>query len=196
MTSLRDRERIQLETAAEWREWLQANHARPDGVWVVSWKASSGRRRLSYDETIEEALCFGWVDGQSSPLDAERSMLWFAPRRRGSPWARTNKERVERLEREGRMTEAGRAVIERARADGTWAVLDGSDALIVPDDLAAAFDRYPNSRGIWDAFPPSVRRGHLGWIALAKRPETRAGRVDRIAEAASRGQRANWPERD
>ncbi len=196
MRNLRERERVHFETAAEWRVWLVANHARADGVWLVFWKPATGRPRVTYEEAINDALCFGWVDSQSSPIDAERSMLWFAPRRKGSAWARTNKARVERLERDGYMTDAGRRVIERAKADGTWAMFDSVDDMIVPDDLSVAFDALAGSREKWESFPPSVRRLHLGWIVQAKRPETRARRVAVIAESASRGERALQPRGD
>ena len=169
-----DAERFHAESASEWRAWLASHPDRVDGVWLVFWKPATGRPRVTYEDAIQEALCFGWVDGQSSPLDEERSMLWFAPRRKGSTWARTNKARVEGLERDGRMTDAGRRVIERAKADGTWSVLESADDLLVPDDLAAAFAERPGSREQWEAFPPSTRKSHLGWIALAKAPATRA----------------------
>ena len=195
MAAQRDAGRFHVESAGEWRAWLAAHPDRTEGVWLVSWRASSGRPHVTYEEAIEEALCFGWVDGQASQIDEERSMLWFAPRRKGSTWARTNKDRVARLERDGRMTDAGRKVIERATADGTWTILDSVDQMLVPEDLAASFAAWPGSREKWEAFPPSVRRLHLGWIVLAKAPETRARRIAQVAEKASRGERANEPRR-
>jgi uncharacterized protein YdeI (YjbR/CyaY-like superfamily) len=82
-------------TRAEWRQWLEENQERPEGVWLISYKKATGKPAITYDEAVEEALCFGWVDSKGTKLDEERSMLWFAPRRHGSNWARSNKERVE-----------------------------------------------------------------------------------------------------
>jgi uncharacterized protein YdeI (YjbR/CyaY-like superfamily) len=160
-------------------------------VWLVTWKPHTGRPRVTYEEAVEEALCFGWVDSRAGTLDDERHSQWFAPRKQGSNWARSNKIRVERLERDGLMTDAGRAAIEAAKADGSWSRLDDVENLIVPDDLGAAFDEHPRAREHWDAFPRSARRAILEWIVNAKRDETRRKRLRETAESAARGKRAN-----
>ena len=185
-----DREQVHVETVAAWRRWLAANHARADGVWLVSWKPATGRPRVAYEAAVEEALAFGWIDSKGRSLDDERTMQWFSPRRPGSGWAGTNKERILRLERDGRMTAAGRAVIDQAKADGSWTLLDAVEALIVPSDLGVAFAASPGAAAHWEAFPRSARRLMLEWVAQAKRPETRAKRIAEIAEAAARGERA------
>lgn len=175
-----DAELVHPETAAEWREWLLQHHDDSTGVWLVSWRSVTGRPAMSYEEAVVEALAFGWIDSQAKTLDEERSAMWYSPRRPGSPWSGSNKLRVARLEAEGRLTDAGRRQVEIAKSDGTWTILDGPEALIVPDDLAAAL----NERGLrdaWDALTPSVRRAALTKLALAKRPETRARHVERIA---------------
>jgi uncharacterized protein YdeI (YjbR/CyaY-like superfamily) len=176
---------------ADWRAWLEVNHTRAEGVWLIYYKPASGKSTFSYEETVEEALCYGWIDGQTKTLDPERTMQWFAPRRPGSVWAKSNKERVERLIAGGRMTPAGLAKIEAAKADGSWALLDSVDRLEVPDDLAAAFDNYPDARAHFDAFPRSTKHMILGWIATAKRPETRAKRIAETARLAQENVRAN-----
>ncbi len=186
-----DAEQVHPETLADWRAWLDANHARPDGVWLVSWKPATGRPFVPYEQVVEEALCYGWIDSSGRTLDEERSALWMAPRKRGSGWARSNKERIVRLEAEGRMTDAGRALIEAAKADGSWTLLDSVEAGEVPDDLARAFEAYPGSRATWDGFPKSVRRMHLEWLVQAKTDATRAKRRTEIVEKAARGERAN-----
>jgi uncharacterized protein YdeI (YjbR/CyaY-like superfamily) len=155
----------------------------------VFWRKGSGRTGLTYDEAVEEALCFGWIDGRAGKLDDRRTMIWFSPRKRGSGWARTNKVRVERLLAEGLMAAPGLALIEEARRDGSWTRLDAVEDLAVPDDLAAAFAGQPGSRERWDGFPRSVRRAALEWIVQAKRPETRARRVTETARMAARGER-------
>ncbi len=178
-------------TLADWRAWLADNHTRPNGVWLITYRPATGKETFNYEQAVEEALCFGWIDGQANKLDDERTMLWFAPRRPGSGWARTNKARVERLIADGRMTPAGLTKIEAAQADGSWTLLDSVERLEVPDDLAAEFDKYPDARAHFDAFPPSARRMALAWIAMAKRPETRAKRVSETARLAQENVRVN-----
>lgn len=186
-----DAPRVHAETVEEWRDWLLAHHARTAGAWLVSWRSATGRPSVRYELAVEEALCVGWIDSSGRTLDDERSMLWFTRRKSGSGWARTNKERILRLEADGRMTDAGRALIDAAKADGSWTLLDDVENLIVPDDLAAAFERYPGSRAQFDAFPPSARRAILEWIVQAKREPTRAARLEESARLASEGKRAN-----
>ena len=182
---------VHAETVDEWRDWLLAHHATETGAWLVSWKSPTGRPSVRYELAVEEALCVGWIDSSGRTIDDERHALWFTRRKAGSGWARTNKERILRLEAEGRMTDAGRALIDAAKADGSWTLLDDVENLIVPDDLAAAFARYPGSRAYFDAFPPSARRALLEWIVQAKRETTRAARLDETARLASQNIRAN-----
>jgi uncharacterized protein YdeI (YjbR/CyaY-like superfamily) len=174
---------------AGWRAWLMANHATSDGVHLVSWRRGTGRTSVPYEEAVEEALCVGWIDSVGRRLDEERAIQRYSPRRPGSGWARSNKERIARLTAAGLMLPAGLAAVEAAKRDGTWTMLDDVEALIVPDDLATALAAVPAARANWDAFPPSARRMLLAWIVEARRPETRARRVAEIAEGASRGER-------
>ncbi len=117
MPALRDAPLVHADDRAAWRSWLEAHHATSHGCWLVTWRARSGRPRLPYEEAVEEALCFGWVDGAGGSFDEDRGKLYFAPRKPRSGWAASNKARVARLIAEGRMTPAGLAAIERARAD-------------------------------------------------------------------------------
>jgi len=190
----RDREKVHAETIPAWRQWLADNHQAADGAWLVSWKTWTGKSRISYEESVVEALAVGWVDGLHVTVDEHRSMLWFAPRKPTSAWSRPNKERIARLEHEGRLLPAGRLAVEVSQANGAWSLLDDSDNLLVPDDLALAFAQYPGAQEHWDGFPPSTQRAILGWIAHAKTTPTREKRIDETAERASRGERANqWP---
>ena len=187
---------VTFETRDEWRAWLEANHATASGVWHVSWRPASGRPRVPYEEAVEEALCFGWIDSKGGNLDEQRARQYYAPRNPKSGWARSNKERVERLIAEGRMAAAGLAAIERARENGAWTLLDDVENLVVPDDLAAAFAANPPAADHFAAFPRSVRRAMLEWIVQARKPETRAARIDRTATLAARNERANERPRD
>jgi uncharacterized protein YdeI (YjbR/CyaY-like superfamily) len=189
MSALDDAPLVPCETRAEWRAWLEANHATTTGAWLVTWRKGAGRPILDYEAAIEEALCFGWVDSTAGRVDEHRGKLYFAPRRPRSGWARTNKARVERLIAAGLMAPAGLAAIERARANGAWELLDDVENLVVPDDLRAALDAEPLAAANWAAYPPSTRRAFLEWIRQARRPETRAARIERTAELVARNER-------
>jgi uncharacterized protein YdeI (YjbR/CyaY-like superfamily) len=183
-----DESRVAPDSRAAWREWLAAHHSDSTGVWLVSWKRRTGRPTVAYEEAVEEALCFGWIDGRLRPLDDDRSMQWFSPRRPKSTWARSNKERVARLEAAGLMAAAGLEVVERARANGSWNSLDEIDALVMPADLAAALEARPGAREHFDSATASARRMALAWVTQVKRPETRAAHVARVADVAARGE--------
>lgn len=184
-------ESVHPQSRAEWRAWLRANHSRADGLWVISWRKGSGHEPLSYEDIVEEAVCFGWIDSKKRRLDDRRTMLWVAPRKTGSGWSRSNKHRIRRLEDAGLMAAPGRQVIEAAKADGSWSLLDDVENLIVPEDLARAFAANPPAASEWEAFPPSAKRGILEWIVRAKRPETRTRRIDETARLAAIGERAH-----
>jgi uncharacterized protein YdeI (YjbR/CyaY-like superfamily) len=190
MSALDDAPLVQPEDRAAWRAWLEANHATERSVWLVTWRTRSGRKGLEYEAAIEEALCFGWVDGTAGTVDEDRGKLYFAQRKPRSVWAATNKARVERLIASGRMQPAGLAAIDRAKADGSWSVLDGPERLEVPVDLRDALAARPPAAEQFAAFPPSARKLMLSWVATAVRPETRASRIEQIAVKAARGERA------
>lgn len=192
-----DAEQVLLESRTAWRQWLRKNHKQQTGIWLVTWRPQSGKPTLPYEAIVEEALCFGWIDSKARSLDAERTALWMAPRRPRSGWSRTNKDRIERLEAAGKMAAAGRAVIDAAKASGTWSLLDDVENLVVPPDLRKELRAHPPAEKEWEKFPPSIKRSILQWIVQAKRPETRARRVSETAELAARGERANqWQPKD
>jgi uncharacterized protein YdeI (YjbR/CyaY-like superfamily) len=178
-------------TRADWRAWLADNHQRDEGVWFVRFKKSSGKASFELHEAIEEAICFGWIDSLPRKLDEEQTMLYFAPRKKGSNWSALNKTRAEKMIEAGLMTPAGMEKIEDAKADGSWSALDAVEALVIPPDLAEAFNDYPSARENFEDFPRSVKRGILEWILNAKRPETRQKRVDETARLAAENIRAN-----
>ena len=180
------------ETREAWRAWLKRHHEDADGAWLARWTKASGRTPLDYDAIVEEALCFGWIDGLTHSLGDGRQAHLMTPRRKGSIWSRSNKDRVARLVADGRMTDAGLAAIESAKADGSWSMADAAEALIEPDELAAALDANPPARRQWDAFPKSPRRALIWWVMSAKRPETRDRRVTEIVDQAAQGRRANY----
>jgi uncharacterized protein YdeI (YjbR/CyaY-like superfamily) len=177
------------ETRAAWRAWLAANHASLRGVWLASWKRRTGRPAVPYEEAVEEALCFGWIDSTRASLDDERSLQLMTPRRPRSSWTRLNRERVARLEAEGRLTDAGRRAVEVAQRNGFWLLYDTVEDLVEPDDLAAALDAVPQARAHWDGFPPSARKPLLWQVVSAAKPDTRARRIASIVDSARQGRR-------
>ncbi len=183
---------VHPESREAWRTWLAAHHATVDGVWLARWTKASGKASLDYDAIVEEALCVGWIDGLVHSLGDGRQAHLLTPRRPGSGWSRSNKDRVERLIAEGHMAEAGMAAILAAQADGSWSMQDAAEALIEPGELAAALDANPEARRHWDAFPRSPRRALIWWVMSAKRPDTLARRVALIVEEAAHGRRANF----
>ncbi len=188
MTAFDDAPEVEPASRRAWRDWLEANHATATSAWLIHRRAG-GEGSVSYEEAVEEALCFGWIDSKGGRVDEHRTRLYFAPRKPRSGWADSNKARIERLAAAGLMRPAGLAVIERAKADGSWSVLDGAMRGEAPDDLVAALGSRPPARTHWDAFPPSAKRSIIGWIATARRPETRAKRVEEAATKAQRNER-------
>lgn len=184
-----DAEQLEPATVGEWAAWLAEHHDRGVGVWLVS-RRRAADRAFSYEDSVIEALRWGWVDSTQKPVDEDRSRMWFAPRRPGSIWTRPNKARVARLAAEGRLEAPGRAAVDAAKAGGSWTLMDAVDDRVVPDDLAAALEARPGSRAQWDGFSASAQKQMLAWVVMAKRPATRAQRVAAIAEAAARGEKA------
>lgn len=168
------------ESRAAWRKWLAAHPDRPQGLWVAYRKKTSDLEGPVYDDLVEEALCFGWIDSRVQRLDDYRVLQWFSPRRPGGLWSALNKERVEALTRQGLMTETGQRVIDAAIADGSWSQLDDVDGLVVPDDLAAALAATPMAAEAFASLPDSVKKQHLWWIKSAKRETTRTARIDAL----------------
>jgi uncharacterized protein YdeI (YjbR/CyaY-like superfamily) len=180
------------------RAWLSVNHDSHGSIWLVYDKKAKGTteptvRALSYDDIVEEALCFGWIDSVSGRVDDRRAKLYFSPRKPGSVWSALNKKRVAALSTAGLLQPAGIAKIEAAKADGSWTILDAAESLRVPRDLAAAFAKNARARKNYDAFPPGVQKNILTWITTAKRPETRVMRVAETVRLAAKNVRANNP---
>ena len=161
-----------------WRAWLEEHHGASDHVWLTLCKKHVSEPCVTYEEAVEEALCFGWIDGRLQRIDDRLHRLRFSPRRPASGWAASNKARVERLVAEGRMTAAGLAVVDAAKANGSWERHDELRLDQTPDDLAAALAADREALARWRALAPSHRRQYVYWITEAKRPETRERRID------------------
>ena len=181
--------RIAFATAAEWEEWLDANHD-SDGVWVEIAKKGTGIESVRYPEVLESALCFGWIDGRREPLDDRRFLQRFTPRRPRSKWSRINREKVERLMADGRMRPAGHAEVERAKADGRWeAAYEGQRNSRVPDDLQRELDALPEAMAFFDGLNSQNRYAILYRLQDAKRPETRERRLRKFVAMLEAGEK-------
>ena len=188
MGALDEGERVRAADADTWRSWLDENHARTSGVWLLSVRGNSAIG-VGYEDAVRQALCFGWIDGPVRTFDDETVGQWFSPRRASSGWAATNKARLAELESAGLLAPAGIRAVEVAKANGSWEMLDGPEAGIEPAEFAAALDAVPAARAAWDAFPKSVKKLGLTLIATAKRPETRSSRIAKIVADAAEGKR-------
>jgi uncharacterized protein YdeI (YjbR/CyaY-like superfamily) len=167
-----------------WREWLEANHESKQAVWLIYYKKKSNLPTVLYSDAVDEALCFGWIDSKAKPIDEEKYMQFFTKRKPKSIWSKINKEKIERLTKEGLMTQAGFEIIEIAKQNGSWNILDESEALIVPEDLDNAFQKSPNAKDYFSSLSRSDKRNILQWLVLAKRQETREKRITEIIELA------------
>jgi len=185
-----EHQQVEVTSRQELRAWLTANHGQAESIWLVTYKKPSPFH-LPYGDIVDEVLCFGWIDSQPRLLDEARSMLRLSPRKPKSGWSKVNKDRIERLIANGLMAEPGLARIEQAKASGTWTLIDAAHADTIPADLADAFARHPGAEQNFMGFPPSTRRATLEWITLARRPETRAARIEQTASLAAKGERAN-----
>jgi uncharacterized protein YdeI (YjbR/CyaY-like superfamily) len=180
-------------TPAGWRAWLASHHRSETEVWLIIHHTGSGTQSVRYHEAIEHALCFGWIDSQARKRDATSSELRFTPRTPRGTWSRVNRERAARMIELGLMTEHGQALIELAKANGTWQVLPDADSLAIPDDLRESLEENKAADEHFQNFPPSSKRLILEWVAKAKRPATRRRRIERTVGLAAAGIRANHP---
>lgn len=176
---------------AAWRAWLAENHATETRVWLIIYRKQSGTPSVYYDDAVNEALCFGWIDSKPNKRDGESYYQFFSRRNPKSKWSGVNKRKVEELSAQGLMTEAGWAVIELAKQNGGWTALDEVESLVIPEDLQAQFDASPGSQANFEAFSKSAKRGILDWISSAKQAETRAKRILETVTLAARGEKAN-----
>lgn len=178
-------ESFYAKTRQEWREWLEKNHLTSDGLWLIYYKKDTGIPSVSYDEAVEEALCFGWIDSKVNALDNERYKQVFSPRKYKSVWSKLNKQRVEKLIGQGLMTSAGLAKIAAAKQDGSWHTLDAIEALIIPADLKQALETNETANRYFEGFSNSSKKNILFWIESAKRPQTRLNRIAQAVSAAA-----------
>ncbi|MGV8979138.1 MAG: YdeI/OmpD-associated family protein [Cellulomonas sp.] len=175
--------------AETWRAWLLEHHATSPGVWLVLHKKGGATTTLTYELALQEALCFGWIDGQARSRDAGSALRRMTPRRPRSVWSARNVEHVARLEQAGLMHDAGRAQVRAAQADGRWdRAYSGAADAVVPPDLAAALSADPTAQVWFDALTSANRYAVLYRVQAAIRPETRARRISELVGGLARGE--------
>lgn len=174
-----------------WRKWLEKNHVKERSVFLIIYRKQCDVPSVYYSEAVDEALCFGWIDSVPKKRDAISYYVLFSKRNPKSNWSRVNKLKVERLLKEGKMTEAGQKMIDLAKASGTWTALDHVSDLIVPQDLQSLLNKNKKAVKYFEAFSPSAKRGILEWVYSAKRPETRKNRIKEIVRLAAQNIKAN-----
>lgn len=175
---------------ADFERWLRKNHAQASCIWVKYAKKKSGIPSIDWNEAVDVALCYGWIDGQAKSVDETYALQRFTPRGPRSKWSKLNRERVERLIKAGRMQPAGLAEVERAKADGRWdAAYDSPSNAKVPDDLAQALAKSAKAKKFFESLSASNRYSILYRLQEAKKPETRARRLAQFLEMLKRGEK-------
>ena len=172
-----------------WRAWLEKNHGKASEIWLIYYKKHTGKPGVIYEEALDEALCFGWIDGLTKRIDEEKYAQRFSPRKKKSEWSEQNKARVQRLIKEKRMTPAGLEKFESSRESKKGWRDELAGNFQMPPDIEKAFGETPNSRENFDRFPPGYRRLCIGWIITAKKPETREKRIRELVELSSQKKR-------
>lgn len=178
---------LSFATQQEWEAWLDAHHADAPGLWLKIAKKGAGTRTISYATALESALCYGWIDGQKAALDDQHWLQKFTPRRPKSIWSKVNREKAEALIAAGRMRAAGLRQVELAKADGRWeAAYDGQSTMTVPEDFRRALDQHAEAREFFAGLNSANRYAILFRIHAAKKPATRAARIEQFIEMLSR----------
>ena len=169
----------------DWRKWLELNHKKKDAVWLIFYKKKSPNHNLNWSESVDEALCFGWIDSVKRTIDTEKYQQYFSKRKAKSNWSKINKDKVKILIEQGLMKEEGYKSIEIAKKNDSWTILDEVEALVIPEDLKGEFENYKGSMEYFDSLSKSAKKILLYWVISAKRKETRQNRILEIAENAS-----------
>lgn len=174
------KEQHYFKNPADWRKWLHENHAKSTGICLIFYKVNSKIESMRWEEAVQVALCYGWIDSTSKKIDEEKRKQLFTPRKNKSVWSKVNKNYIETLLKQNLIHESGLAKIEIAKKNGSWNSLDDVESLIIPEDLKIAFDKNPDALDNYNNFSPSYRKSYLYWLNQAKRLETRNDRINLI----------------
>ena len=181
---------LYAENRDEWRDWLCRHHNSQDGVWLIFYKKQTSRPTIPYEDAVEEALCFGWIDSIIKKIDAKKYARKFTPRKDNSRWSELNKKRANKMIKKGKMTDEGLAKINKAKKTGIW---DKDPrpriSLDVPPEFAKAFAKNKKAKANFDKLASSYRRRYIGWIVMAKRQETKQKRIKESIALLEKGER-------
>ena len=187
---MEEKELLYFKNAQEWREWLHDNHHSSKGVHLVFYKVTSVNESMRWEEAVQVAICYGWIDSTVKRLDDERRRQMFTPRKDKSVWSKLNKTYIEKLLKENLIHESGLKKIEIAKKNGSWNSLDAVEDLIIPDDLQLAFEQNEIAFENYKNFSPSYRKSYLYWLNQAKRAETRNSRIAQIIHFCSQNKKS------
>lgn len=169
----------------DWHKWLENHHESKQSIWVIFYRTSSDTPSLSWSDAVDEALCYGWIDSTKKTIDKESYMQYFSRRKPNSTWSKINKDKIVELTKQKRMYQAGIDIIEKAKQNGSWTILDSVEKLIVPEDLKKEFKTNPIANKFYLSLSKSKRKEILAWVAMAKRAETKVKRIKEIVERAN-----------
>lgn len=177
---MKDQELLYFKNAEEWRQWLHQNHSSSKGVHLIFFKVTSANESMRWEEAVQVAICYGWIDSTVRKIDDEKRKQFFSPRKDKSVWSKINKIYIERLTKNNLMHESGLAKIATAKLNGSWNSLDAVEDLVIPEDLNLAFEINKIAYENYLAFSKTYRKSYLYWLNQAKRPETRNNRIAEI----------------
>jgi len=180
-------DQLYVKSREEWREWLKKNYNKRNEIWLIYYKKHTGKPRIPYDDAVEEALCYGWIDSTVKRIDEEIFIQKFTPRNKNSVWSKLNKQRVEKMIKAGRMRKAGLERVDDAKKNGEWdAAYATKDAVEMPQELERALNKNKKAKENFDNFAPSYRRNYIGWVSSAKRQETIDRRIKEVVKRAEK----------
>jgi uncharacterized protein YdeI (YjbR/CyaY-like superfamily) len=190
MESKSDLPILTFQSQKKWRAWLNKNNLKSDGIWLRVYKKNTGVKSLNHAQALDEALCFGWIDGQAKSYDELSYLQKFTPRRKGSVWSKRNTEHIERLIEEGKMQPAGLAEVKAAKADGRWArAYDSPANMQVPEDFLKALSKKPKALKFFKSLNKANQYSIAWRLQTAKRPETRDKRMKAILKMLEQGEK-------
>ncbi|MDX2001646.1 MAG: YdeI/OmpD-associated family protein [Chitinophagales bacterium] len=191
MERYKDLEVVTIKKREDLRKWLKRHYTQKESIWLGIYKKHVGEWHVPYEEIVEEALCFGWIDSKANKWNDEQYLLLFSPRKPKSVWSKVNKRRIEQLMATGQMTDAGLAKINAAKADGSWETLDATENLVIPDGLKGVLQKNKTALKNFEAFPPSTKKNIYWWIESAKTDTTKQKRIMQTVDMAEQNLKAN-----
>ncbi|MCH9664080.1 MAG: YdeI/OmpD-associated family protein [Gammaproteobacteria bacterium] len=175
-----DKKEYYFKNRSQWRLWLEKNHQQKEAIFLIFYKLDSGHETMRWEEAVQEALCFGWIDSMVKKIDNHRRRQQFSPRKNKSVWSKLNKKHIKELTQKGLMHPIGLQAIAIAKKNGSWSSLDNVENLIVPLDLQKEFDVHPKAFANYQSFAKTYKKNYLYWLNQAKKEETRQKRIKEI----------------